>query len=149
MSEENTGSIYRALVRPFSVDFSVLLLRVGVGSMMATTHGWSKVSGDLAPFVNRVGAMGFPAPEFFAWAAALSEFVGGLLLILGLGTRVSSVLIAITLGVAAFIMHADDPFGKKELALFYILAAIVIFLLGPGRFSLDQRLFGTTTPRTA
>jgi len=142
MHEENTGRIYRTMIRPFSIDYSILFFRVGVGTLLATAHGWSKVSGDLAPFIERVGAMGFPAPGFFAWAAALSEFVGGLLLALGLGTRLSTVMIAITLAVAAFIQHADDPFGKKELALLYILAVAIIFLIGPGRFSLDHRLFG-------
>ena len=47
-----------------------------------------------------------------------------------------------TLGVAAFVAHANDPFAKRELALFFGVAALTIFLTGPGMLSLDRVLFG-------
>jgi putative oxidoreductase len=39
--------------------------------------------------------------------------------------------------VAAFIVHGDDPFQKKELALLFLTPFLALLLAGPGRFSLD------------
>jgi putative oxidoreductase len=61
---------------------------------------------------------------------------------LGLLTRPWAVLGAITMLVAGIIRHADDPFGKKELALVYFVMLALLFMLGPGRLSLDHLLFG-------
>jgi putative oxidoreductase len=128
------------LVQPYSIDYPALLLRLWLGAM-GILHGFPKVFGGMEKFTEGVVKMGLPAPEFFAWAAALSEFAGGILLVLGLGTRVSAFLMAATMAVAGFIRHAEDPFKTKELALCYLVLSVVIFLLGPGRISLDALLF--------
>jgi putative oxidoreductase len=49
------------------------------------------------------------------------------------------VFVLVTMLVAAFHVHATDPFSKKELALAYATAALAILLAGPGRLSLDAR----------
>jgi len=133
---------YRRLVRPFSVNVGLLLLRLFFGLTLAFGHGQGKVFGDSAQLISGVEGMGFPAPAFFAWAAALSEFLGGILLALGLGTRVAAVMIACTMIVAAFIAHSADPFGKRELSLAYLTVAVALFVAGPGRLSLDNAIFG-------
>jgi len=43
--------------------------------------------------------------------------------------------------VIGFIFHGADPFGKKELALGYLVMAVIVFLAGPGRLSVDQQIF--------
>jgi len=55
--------------------------------------------------VQGVANLGFPAPALFAWAAALAEFLGGLLVFLGLGTRVAAAFAAFTMVVAGFARH--------------------------------------------
>jgi len=70
-----------------------------------------------------------------------AEFGCSILLILGIATRLASIPLVITMGVAGFIIHAQDPFGKKELALLYGVIYIAIFLLGSGKFALGKRLF--------
>lgn len=120
-----------------SRDTGLLLLRLFAGFAMAFAHGYNKVFGDNTKFVQGVEKMGFPAPEFFAVMAGFSEFFGGLLLALGLGTRVSSLLIAATMIVAGFIRHASDPFQTRELSLLYLYVAALFFFVGPGRYSLD------------
>src|SRR5688500_14243844 len=95
-------SVIGSLVSPYSIDLPALLLRVWLGAM-GILHGYPKVlGGGASKMTGGVAEMGFPAPEFFAWAASLSEFAGGLLLVFGLGTRVSAALMAVTMFVAGF-----------------------------------------------
>lgn len=130
-----------AKTTPASADFGLLLVRVWFGLVLAFGHGLSKVL-NLGNFIASVGKRGLPLPELLGPAAALSEFLGGILLALGLFSRVSATFIAITMLVAAFHVHAADPFAKKEFALAYAVAALAVLAAGPGRFSLDARLFG-------
>lgn len=127
---------------PAAVDAALLGLRLYFGLVLAFAHGWGKVS-DLGAFVLKVKKLGFPLPELLGPAAALSEFLGGILLALGLLTRVSAVFVATTMLTAAFYVHADDPFARKELALAFALAALAVLAAGPGRLSLDHRLFSS------
>ncbi len=115
----------------------LLWLRVLTGFGIAS-HGFGKVfGGTISQFAEGVAEMGFPFAIFFAWMAALTEFFGGLLIASGLGTRIVAGFLFINMGVAAFIRHAPDPFGRKELALSYWAMAGAIILLGAGKWSLD------------
>lgn len=70
-----------------------------------------------------------------------AEFVCGFLVAIGLLTRLSVIPIFITMIVAFFIAHANDPFQEKALAFVFLFLSIVIFVLGSGRFSVDKFLF--------
>lgn len=129
------------LTRSWSRDAAVLILRLWLGAMMIS-HGQGKVFTGTTKLTASVEGMGFPAPEFFAWAAALSEFGGGILLVLGLFTRPAAILVSCTMFVAGFIRHFNDPFGKKELALTFLTVALVVLIAGPGKYSLDRWIFG-------
>lgn len=119
-------------------QLGLLWLRVIAGAGMAY-HGYGKVFGGVADkMVEGVANMGFPMPVVFAWAAALSEFAGGILLILGLGTRFAAFFIFVTMAVAAFKVHGADPLQVKELALAYWTVAGALMLTGAGRFSIDS-----------
>ncbi len=126
-------------------DISVLLTRVvtGVAFML---HGWPKIQ---KPF-GWMGEDGF-APGIFQALAALAEFGGGLVLIVGVLTPLASLGIAATM-IVAFVSHAimwGHPFVAKgggpsyELATGYFCIALLLIAVGPGRFSLDRALFGT------
>lgn len=126
---------------PGSIDVGLLVLRAGFGLVLAFGHGWGKVSA-LGGFIEKVGAQGFPLPALFGTAAALSELVGGILLAIGLVSRVAAGFVLVTMLTAAFYVHAADPFPRKELALAYAVAALTILISGPGGLSVDARLFG-------
>lgn len=120
-----------------SGEFSLAFLRVLAGLTMAFSHGLGKVPPP-EMLVQGVAGIGFPMPEFFAWAAALSEFAGGILLALGLFTRPAAAFLSFTMFIAAMVVHAADPFAKKEMGLLYFAIALVFAIRGSGRWSVDH-----------
>lgn len=118
-------------------DAGLLAFRLYIGLSMAFAHGLGKIPPS-GQFLGGVSAMGFPAPELFAWLAALSEFLGGLFIALGLATRFSSLALGSTMVVAGFIAHAADPFGVKERAFLFLFSCVLLFCVGAGRFSVDR-----------
>lgn len=130
-----------ARTTPWSADVGLLVLRVGFGLGLAWGHGLAKILA-LGTFAESVASRGIPLPWVLGPAAALAEFAGGILVALGLVTRAAAAAMLATMLVAAFHIHAADPFKKKELALAYATAALVVSIAGPGRLSLDARLFG-------
>lgn len=126
---------------PAAIDAGLLIVRLWFGAVLALGHGWNKLMA-LGTFIARLAEREFPMPTVFGIAAALSEVAGGLLLALGLVSRVAAGFVLVTMLTAAFWSHAADPFAKKELALAYAAAALAILIAGPGRFSLDAWLFG-------
>ena len=79
-------------------------------------------------------------PELFAWAASLSEFIGGLFIAMGLMTRPMAGLLLFTMLVAAFGQHGADPYQKKEMALLYAAISLYFFLRGSNSYSVDSRI---------
>lgn len=121
---------------PGGVDMGLLALRLWFGLTMAFVHGIGKV-GDMEAFTAAVAGLGFPLPGVLAPCAAVTEFIGGILLALGLFTRPAAAALLTTMLVAAFVVHGDDPFMKKELALSFAVVATALILTGPGRHSGD------------
>lgn len=127
------------MAKPKPADIGLLVLRLS--GLMFAWHGWGKITASpegLQKFVDGVGYLGFPQPEIFAWAAILTELVGGIAIALGLYTRVFAVLAAFTMVVAAFVRHADDPFSVKEKALLYLVICLGLALTGGGSLTLDS-----------
>ena len=123
-------------------DWALLILRVCAGGLMAINHGYPKLLklfGEEPIKFADVFGMGAPASLTLA---VLAEFVAGILIALGLLTRLSTIPAMFTMAVAAFMIHWADPFARKESALIFLLMYLVIFLLGPGKMSLDWKLFG-------
>ncbi len=123
-----------------NIDLGLLLLRLWFGLEMAFAHGLPKLmkvfAGDLS-FADPIG-VGEPTSLILA---VIGEFVAGIAMALGLFTRIACIPYLITMLVAAFIVHAGDPWGKMASPLMYAVAAIVLLITGPGRYSLDHRLF--------
>lgn len=121
-----------------SIDVAVLILRVGL-SLLMLTHGYPKLlkllSGDFS-FGDPIGV----GSELSLILTVFAEFFCSLLLILGLFSRPALFFLAFTMFVAAFIVHIDDGIGKMEKALMYFIAYVSLFIIGPGRISLDAKL---------
>ncbi len=118
------------------VDVGLLVLRVAVGAMMLFGHGIGKAAKLGADPIRFPDPLGVGA-AMSLYLATFSELICAALLIIGLATRLAAVPFLITMLVAAFIFHGDDPWGKKEFALLYAVPALVLALTGPGRWSVD------------
>jgi len=119
-----------------STEFSLLILRAFTGLAMAMAHGWGKIPPGRG-LISTIDGLGFPAPEFFAWAAGLSELVGGIFLAIGFCTRLSAFLIFTTMMVAAFGVHANDGFSGQEMALMYAAMTLPFIFAGCGKVGVD------------
>jgi putative oxidoreductase len=71
------------------------------------------------------------------WLTIFAEVFCSIAIILGLATRLVAIPLIITMSVAVFIIHADDPWQKKEFALLYLVPFLTLVFTGAGRFSLD------------
>ncbi|MGO3759565.1 MAG: DoxX family protein [Glutamicibacter arilaitensis] len=122
-----------------------ILLRLAFGFLFLA-HGWQKffqytIEGTTAAF----GQMGVPAAGLIAPVAATLEIVGGAAIILGLLTRVFAGLLGLKMVAALFMVHAPAGVfvenGGFELVLALAAGALALFLVGPGRISLDALIF--------
>jgi putative oxidoreductase len=132
--------LFRTDISGARASLGLLLLRLFTGVAMMN-FGWGKIQ---APF----SWMGPDAtvPALLQALAALSEFGGGLALVLGLLTPLAMLGMACTMAYAAYFHISNgDPFvgpgGSWSPAGLYFTLSVAFLLLGPGRFSLDALLF--------
>jgi putative oxidoreductase len=72
--------------------------------------------------------------------ATFAEFLCSIAVIVGLTTRLATIPLIVTMGVALFVYHAGDSLGDRELALLYFVGFVAVLCAGPGRFSVDEVL---------
>ena len=123
----------------YTANAGLTLLRIFAGIALALAHGLGKLP-PAEGLVTRAGELGFPMPAFFAWAAGLSEFLGGIFLAVGFLTRISSFFIACVMLTAILGVHAADPFQRKELAFMYLFVALAFLIKGASDWSIDNYL---------
>ena len=95
--------------------------------------------------VSWFDSMNYPFPFISAYLAAITEMLGVILLALGLFTRLISILLIFIMFVAIFTVHFSNGFeaGNNgfEIPLYYALMLFAIFVVGPGKYSLDYLFF--------
>ena len=119
-------------------DITILLLRLTVGALMLT-HG--------IPKLLSLSSGNIQFPEMFGLSAELSlslavfaEVFCSFFLIFGIGTRLVTIPLIITMIVAVFYVHANDPFARQEVGLLYLLPYVILFISGSGKYSVDYLL---------
>jgi putative oxidoreductase len=134
-----SSKTYSTILDLRNTDIAILLLRLGVSGLMLT-HGIPKLmrlfGSDPIQFGDPIGI----GVEASLTLTVFSEVICSVLIIIGLGTRLASIPLIVTMAVAFFVVHAADPFQRKELALFYLIVYIVLLLTGSGKYSLDHYL---------
>jgi putative oxidoreductase len=141
---------YRLLIRVSSRLQSPFLLAVRLywGWQFMQT-GWGKLS-DINKVVGFFTDLGIPAPALNAYFVSALEFGGGLLLILGLGSRLIALPLVIDMIVAyitadreallSIISNPDKFTGAAPYT--FLVASLIVLILGPGKASLDAFLTG-------
>jgi putative oxidoreductase len=136
-----------------TLDAVLLVVRAVLG-VTFLIHGGQKLFGWYGGGGTRgtqemMGMLGVGHPRLMGWLATLSEFFGGLLVLIGLFTQLAAAIIIGTMIVAVATVHLSKGFlntaGGYELNLSLITLALVLLFLGPGSISLDH-LMGFDVP---
>ena len=125
-------------------NFGLLLLRVGIGFAFII-HGYPKIMGGVAQWTwlgEQMGNLGITfAPALWGFMAAFSECIGGVMLVLGLGTRLAAFLMMSTMTIAV-IHHLSkipaDPYGVYSHPLKMAVVFLSLIFLGGGKWSLER-----------
>ena len=128
---------------PAGVEVALLLVRLVVG-IAFMYHGYGKIQHPM----TWMGPQS-TYPGIFQALSAISEFIGGAALALGLLTRIAAFGIICNMSVAVHLhmVKLGDPFvnatggGSYELALVYLVIGVLFLFAGPGRISLDKLIF--------
>jgi putative oxidoreductase len=106
--------------------------------------GWGKLMNITMP-IEFFESLGIPYPVFSAWLVALTETIGGGLLVIGFLARLAALPLIITMVTALLTAHLDGVLNMfhdfqgfmNEEPFYYLLASLIILAFGPGFFSLD------------
>lgn len=125
---------------PRSADVALLVLRVWLGLSMALLHGWGKLENLFSGSSKFPDILGIGSTSALA-LAVFAEFLCSILIVVGLWTRLASLMLVIAMSVAFFIAHGaklSGP-GNGELAFVYLAGYVVLLLAGAGKFSVDRK----------
>jgi putative oxidoreductase len=146
---ERLGRPLTALQSSWSaVDLAALVLRAVLGFVFIA-HGGQKLfglfgGGGIRGTTAFFRVVGIPAPDVFAYVVGITEFFGGVLLVVGLLTTVAAIGLVIDMAVAiATVSHNFSFFSQPkvgygwELNLTLIGLAAALLIMGPGAWSID------------
>jgi len=141
-SAQRSSLIIPALGRLYAsldgVAHALLRIAAGLGLIV---HGWPKIQ-DPMKLVGMVESLGFVPGAFWAVALAATEFIGGILLVLGLLTRPAALAATIVLVVTVYFhwVVQSQGWGGSEKSILWATMTFLLFVRGGGAFSIDNRL---------
>ena len=119
----------------FGLSVMLVMARIAFGAMFLT-HGLQKLANFGAMSQSFPRVMGLNGSVSLA-LAIFAEVFCTLGFITGFLYRLSMVPMIFTMIIAAFVVHANDPFSAKEMALLYLFIFIIMYILGPGSIAAD------------
>ena len=124
-------------------DLGKLVLRLTLG-ILTLLHGIAKMRYGVSGIEGMVVGQGLPA--FLAYGVFVGEVFAPLLVIMGFYARIGGVIIAFNMVVAIALAHSSQLFmiGKQggwelELQGFFLFTALVVALIGPGKFGINRK----------
>jgi putative oxidoreductase len=115
----------------------LLVLRISVAALMLS-HGWPKIEKLLAggeiKFANPLGI----GETVSLVMAVFAEVICSILVAIGYKVRWAVIPLIFTMIVAVVVVHADDPFKNKEMALLYLIVYLGLIVFGGGKYALDR-----------
>ena len=123
-------------VRTVAFDAAILIIRVPAG-LFLMQYGYEKFSKYSEWSKDFPDPLGVGSPVSLALVILAELFSAGLLA-LGLFTRFALVPLMINMSVIGFIIHANDPMREKEHAFTFLFTFVALFLIGPGKYSMDN-----------
>lgn len=127
-------------------EWTLTLLRVVLG-VIFTYHGYLKlfVPGGFTGTVGFFTNIGIPVPAYSALVVAVAELLGGLVLILGLLTKWTSLVLIFEMLVALFVVHLKNGLlvskGGYEFVLLILAGLVVLLVNGAGELSVGKKFF--------
>ena len=145
----NTNNTNNTTTQNWSTDLGLLLIRT-VLSAVFIYHGGQKLFGLFGGYgiegtAGWMASIGIPFPTLSAVAAGATEFFGGIILLLGTGTRIAAVPMAFTMLVAIATVHSgafDAQKGGMEFPLTLAVVLTALALIGPGRLTVANLFEG-------
>lgn len=136
-----TGDYYHLLM--FRIVVGIVFFVHGAQKLFSLFNGWG-----LEGTGNWMGSIGLHPGYYMAMLAGSAEFFGGVFLIIGLMTRLSSLFLIITMAVAILYVHLQNGFftynNGYEYAMVLLFSSMTILIGGAGAFSLDKLIFNNT-----
>ena len=119
-------------------DLGLLIVRLAP-AVVFTVHGYAKLfGGQFDRTVALFMTINIPAPEPMAWFVGILEFAGGLLLGLGLLTRLIAALLAVEMAVAILRVRLPQGFvGAAEFEFVLLLVCLALIATGSGKIALE------------
>ena len=118
-------------------SIALLLLRLVAGLTMAFSHGLGKMENYSKAIDSFPDPFGIGS-QLSVILAIFAELFCGIFIAVGFATRFTVIPLIITMATAFFIIHGGDAFGDKEMSFIYLAMYLVIFIVGPGKYSVDK-----------
>ena len=125
-SEPISSSTKSMLILFARIIFGFLFLSHGISKL----HLYSEMP---ETFPNPIGL----GSALSLWLVLFAEILCSLGFILGALFRLSLIPMIFTMCIALFVIHSGDPLATKELSLMYLTIFVLLYITGPGRYSID------------
>jgi len=141
-------------VRTLPPAWGITVVRLMAGLIITVAALEKFNAGGFDAFTRVAAGLGIPAAGFWGVFIPLLEFIGGLMVVLGVGARWVAVLFVIEYAITSFALKVprQPPFGgwdSMRIDLMLLAAAIMLVLVGPGAFALESLLWRRSRRRVA
>lgn len=121
-------------------DGGIALIRIVIGLFMIY-HGWEMFDREAMTQYLQWDTFKNPSAETMIYAGKVFELIAGVLLVLGLFTRIAAILMIGTLGYIAFFVGDGKVWAGAQHPFMFVLMGILFLFTGAGKYSLDNKLF--------